>query len=72
MMRLRLKIVYLFPWYLSMVKKWLKMGITGMGFKFCLTFRRHFLGLRNFRRKIEFRSKGFREKGISCFQVNRF
>ena len=72
MMRLRLKIVYLFPWYLSMVKNWLKMGITGMGFKFCLTFRHHFLGLRNFRRKIEFRSKEFGEKGFSCFHVNRF
>ena len=59
-MRLRLKNVYLFAWYLFRVKSSKKMCIAGIGGGgFCLRFRRNFLGIPIFKilrfRKIFFR-----------------
>ena len=57
-MWLRLKIVYLFPWYLFEVKKWLKIGIAGMMLLFLLEIQASFFkayrigGLKGFQKKI--------------------
>ena len=71
--------VYMIPF--SRVKRWLKMGVTRMGFIFCLRFRRHFFRHTDFLRfkilkKIFFLNLDFGYHGkmyrlVSCIPILR-